>query len=261
MKKNKKLRKLSTKKMQGIQKKLTDSFTTHRLDWLEKLALVVGLWFLIIPIPYKLLLVVLLIIPIAGLILNGLHGRPSFASLFRITGKDDQEKLDLADFIDYPPWVLLLRILFDFEFDAYKSMVIPGIVAVALVIAFLFVTHRGIGNGVKYRKDMYLLAIANIIVYAIAGAYAVNCVFDNRPAEKYNTAVTSKHVSKGRRSTTYWVKVQPWGHHRDTEKIYVDASQYYSIEKGDSVTIDMHKGLLGIPWYHIAKPKARNDLD
>jgi hypothetical protein len=232
----------------------------HKLDLLEKIALVLGLWFLIFPRPYKELLTILLFIPLLGLILNGLKGRPSFASLFRITTKDDKTQLDLADFIDFPPWVLLLRIFLDFEFDAYKSMVIPGLIACLLVIGFLFITHRGIGQGAEYRKDMYVLAIVNIAVFAIAGALAINCVYDNKPSEQHYTTVISKHVSKGRRSTTYRVKVQPWGHHYDTESIHIDATQYYSLEKGDTVQIDLHKGLLGIPWYHITKPKSSKNF-
>jgi hypothetical protein len=45
--------------------------------------------------------------------------------------------------------------------------------------------------------------------------------------------------------------VAAWGHHHDPEKISVARSQYETIQIGETVTIDYHEGLLGIPWYEI----------
>jgi hypothetical protein len=63
--------------------------------------------------------------------------------------------------------------------------------------------------------------------------------------------VVDKRISKGRRSTTYYVKVAPWGHHYDKEEISVASSQYNEIQIGQMVKIDLKKGLFNIPWYYI----------
>lgn len=62
---------------------------------------------------------VLMIIPIVGLILNGLRGRPSIASLVEITVDDGKDKYDVADFIDFAAIAILIRVLMDFEFESF----------------------------------------------------------------------------------------------------------------------------------------------
>lgn len=100
--------------------------TLHRLDWLEWITIGIGLWFLIVAEPYGLLLGILLIIPILGLILNGLH-KPSMASLVEIDlDKNGDKKYDVADFIDFAAWIILIRALIDFEFESFYSLIIPG---------------------------------------------------------------------------------------------------------------------------------------
>ena len=55
--------------------------------------------------------------------------------------------------------------------------------------------------------------------------------------------------SKGRRS--YYVKVTPWGHHYDKEEISVSSDQFDDIQIGQTIKIDLKKGLFNIPWYYI----------
>lgn len=101
--------------------------TFHKLDWLEYITIGIGLWFLLYPKPYDILFTVLLCMPILGLILNGITGRPSIVSLVEIS-KDNNgnDKYDVADFIDFAAWIILLRVLLDYEFESFYSIIIPG---------------------------------------------------------------------------------------------------------------------------------------
>lgn len=227
--------------------------TFHKLGWLEYLTMGIGFWFLFVPRPYTLLFTVLLLMPLLGLFLNGITGRPSIASLVEISKNDKgDDKYDVADFIDFAAWILLVRVLLDYEFESFYSMIIPGTVAFVSMLVILFATHRLIEKSTKNKTWIYFSLISNVFIYSYAGTYGANCVYDTSEPKVYQAEVVGKRISKGRRgSRTYYVQVTPWGHHYDKEEISVPSSQYNDISIGQTIKIDLKEGLFNIPWYYI----------
>lgn len=227
--------------------------TFHQLDWLEYLTMGIGLWFLFYPKPYTLLFTALLCMPIIGLLLNGLNGKPSIASLVEISkGDDGEDEYDVADFIDFAAWIIVIRVLIDYEFESFYSMLIPGGIAFVLMVIILFATHRLIETSNKSKTWIYLSLLANILLYSYAATYGANCVYDTSEPTVYSAEVVDKRISTGKH-TTYYVKVMPWGHHYDKEEISVSRTQYDEIGIGQTVKIDLQKGLFNIPWYYIER--------
>jgi hypothetical protein len=246
-------RKKKTRKPPLGKTRTQPQLTFHKLDWLEWLAIVLSVWFFIFPRPYMFLFIAMLVLPLLGVLLNGI-GRPSIASLVEITKDDDgDEKYDVADFIDVPAIVLMVRVLIDFEFESYYSMIIPAIMACLLMIVLLGATHKLIDQATKSKTWIYLSLIVNICLYSVAATYGANCVFDTSDADVYHAEVVDKRISKSRKNTTYYIKVTPWGHHYDKEEIRVPYSQFNSIEPGETIAIELKEGLFGIPWYYINK--------
>ena len=231
-----------------------NKLTLHKLDWLEWTTMGLAAWFLLYPKPYEILLAVLLAIPIIGLCLNGLH-RPSMATLVEISAdKNGDDKYDVADFIDIAAWVILLRVLLDYEFESFYSMIIPGTIAFIIILIILFLTHKLIAKTTRNKWWIYASLIFNVSLYSYAGTYAANCTYDSSEPTIYETSILDKRVhsgSKGRR--TYYVKVAPWGHHLDKEEIKVSIVQYSVLEIGDLIKIDLKKGLFNIAWYYIER--------
>jgi len=226
--------------------------TFHKLNWLEYLTIGIGLWFLFYPKPYDILFTILLCIPVLGLFLNGLTGRPSVASLVEISKDDDgSDKYDVADFIDFAAWILLIRVLMDYEFENFFSIIIAGTISFLFMLLILFITHKLIEETTKSKIWIYLSLISNVFIYSYAGTYGANCVYDYSEPTVYNAKVVNKSISKGRRSTTYYIKVTPWGNHYEIEEISVPKSQYNEIDIGQTIKIDLKKGLFNIPWYYI----------
>jgi hypothetical protein len=227
--------------------------TFHKLDWLEYITMGLGFWFLFYPKPYDILFTALLCMPIIGLLLNGITGRPSIASLVEISKDDDgSDKYDVADFIDFAALIILLRVLLDYEFENFYSMIIPGTIAFAIMLIILFATHKLLDNTAKSKSWIYLSLIVNVFLYSFAGTYGANCVYDKSEPTVYNAEVVDKRIGrsgKGRRS--YYIKVAPWGHHYDKEEISVASSQYDEIQIGQTVKIDLKQGFFNIPWYYI----------
>jgi hypothetical protein len=223
----------------------------HRLNWLEKITVGLSLWFLFYPHPYDFLFTILLIIPIVGLILNGLRGRPSIASLVTISKNDGEDDYDIADFIDFATWILLIRVSIDYEFENYYSMILPGIIGCILVFIVLIATHKIMDSSGKSLVWSYISVILCLFVYSFSATYGMNCVYDNSEPEIFSVSVVDKHISSSRRSNTYYLKVTPWGSHRETENIRVARSQYEQTKIGSFVQVDLKKGLFNIPWYYV----------
>jgi hypothetical protein len=226
--------------------------TLHKLNWLEWVAIILSLWFLFYPRPYIYLFSILLALPVIGLILNGLN-KPSIASLVEITKDEDGDnKYDVADFIDFPAMVILVRVLLDFEFDNLSSIIFAGAISFAGVLTLLFLTHKTIVKTSRSKTWIYLSLIFNICLYSYVGTCGANCIYDKSTPEVYETRLLGKHTYTTRKSgTRYYFTVAPWGHHYDKEDIKVTSGYYYRTEVGDTIKIDYKKGLLGIPWYHI----------
>ena len=224
--------------------------TFHKLDSLEWVAIILFWWLIIYPKPYQLLVGVTLLLPILGFVINGLKGRPSIASLVQIKNTED-EKYDVADFIDLPSYALTLRVLLDFEFDNFKSMLLPGLLGTVIVLLILLSTHRFIVMSKNNKWWIYISLFFNVFLYSFSATYAINCVYDNSEAKVYSAKVVDKHISEGRRHTTYYLKVTPWGHFRDPENISVSMEKYNQAETGQYVNIDLKEGVFNIPWYYI----------
>lgn len=224
--------------------------TLHKLDWLEWVSIVLCIWFWFYPHPYKLAFAVVLSLPIIGLILNGLT-RPNLASLVSINLNSEKNKYDLADFIEFPGLIILIRVLIDFEFESFFSIIKVGTLGFILLLIILLITHKLVHKDNPNKKMIYATIIGNIALYSYAATYGVNCVFDDSEPKIYHAKVIDKSISKGRRHTTYYLKVEPWGHHHDPENISVSSSQYNETAIGQTVSIDYQEGLFNIPWYFI----------
>ncbi len=224
--------------------------TLHKLDWLEWLSIGLCIWFWFYPHPYKLAFTIVLALPIIGLVLNGLS-RPSLASLVSISNQNGKNDYDLADFLEFPGLVILIRVLIDYEFESFYSIIKVGTVGFIILLLIVSATHKLVESSHKNKKLVYFTVIGNIAIYSYAATYGVNCVYDSSEPKVYHSKVIDKSISRGRRHTSYYLTVQPWGHHHDPENISVAPTQYYSTEIGQTVAIDYKQGLLGIPWYYV----------
>lgn len=244
---------ISTKKYQSRSKVKLSKLTLHKLNWLEWLTIGIAILFFFAPSgAYEFLLAILLIIPLLGLYLNGLH-KPSIASLVEIDiDKDGDDTYDVADFIDIAAWAILFRVVMDYDIENFYSLLIPFSIASILLLGFLFYTHQLIEKSNKDRWWIYASLIFNLLVYSFAATYGANCAFDYSAPSVYETEVLDKRIKLGKRShKTYYVMVAPWGHHYDKEEIRVSRYKYNQLFIGNTIKMDLKKGLFGIPWYYI----------
>jgi hypothetical protein len=101
----------------------------------------------------------------------------------------------------------------------------------------------------------FLTAGAVILLLLLSAAVFGNGALDRQPATMMGTVVVGKDGSSRRkRSTTYYLRVKSWRPGRTEERLDVDESVYLAAPIGLPVRVEVHPGLLGMPWYDLVQP-------
>jgi hypothetical protein len=81
-----------------------------------------------------------------------------------------------------------------------------------------------------------------------ASVLFLNGVFDTFPVESHVETITAKWLSRGRYSSSYIIEMSSWRPRRSFEKRTISRRLYTQFRVGNQITIELHKGALGIPW-------------
>jgi hypothetical protein len=88
-----------------------------------------------------------------------------------------------------------------------------------------------------------------IAVWSLLAVVLCNGALDRSFASTQAT-VEARQVTRGRfNSKHYSLVVESWRPGRDTEKLTVDATTYQMAIPNNVVTVDVHQGFFGWPWY------------
>ncbi len=81
-------------------------------------------------------------------------------------------------------------------------------------------------------------------------AASADTAADRSAPQTYSAQVLGGHVSRGSRSTSYYLELEPWGPYAGVNpEMKVSASMYYATRPGDLVCLALHEGALHAPWY------------
>jgi hypothetical protein len=206
-----------------------------------------ALWLFLHPQPYQWAIIAGLVVPILATIALWLH-----SGVIRLDEKRNSAYPSLAIAVIGPAASLLLRVLLDFDILDYTPLW-PQAAAVAFVavIALLIGSRDFI-----FRNDSLVSLLPTILIgaalYGFAGTLSYNCAFDEGTATRYEAKVLDKRMSGGK-TTTYYLKVTPWGPHPTSEDVTITQDYYERVEAGDSVEIYAMPGRLGVPWFMVAE--------
>ncbi len=145
-----------------------------------------------------------------------------------IRGVFDIELLDYAPF-----WPLMIQTTF--------------LTAVALALGSQRTLRQAAHRATEW------LAIGMIAVaYGYGAPYIINATFDQAIPTEYRASMLSKYSSGGK-TTTYYLNVGPWGPRRAADNVTVSHDYYRRVQPGDSVTMLVSPGRLGVPWFTVAE--------
>jgi FtsH-binding integral membrane protein len=133
------------------------------------------------------------------------------------------------------------------EFVSMKPLLLVMILVALAYIALFY--------GVVSKNANQAGALAVLLFYAASYSFGLatvaDTVADRTRASIYFVPVTGKHVSSGK-STTYYLRLAPWGPLDKPNDISVSRGSYYYMQSGDQVCLGLHPGWLHAAWYRLA---------
>lgn len=83
-------------------------------------------------------------------------------------------------------------------------------------------------------------------------AASVDAAADRSAPQCYTAQVLGGHISRGSRSTSYYLELEPWGPYQTiATQMRVSGKTYYAARQGDIVCVALHPGALRAPWYEL----------
>jgi hypothetical protein len=140
----------------------------------------------------------------------------------------------------YPPldrnWILLLGLALFF---------LPVVAQIASRVR-----KRGTLDADRLKK---IYSGCSVLLAGLAALTFLNGAADRSPAERIQTTVLHLHSYRGR-SSSYRVIVPSWRPGRSEEGLYVRSRTFSRLRVGGPVTVEVHRGLLGLSWYGLVAP-------
>jgi hypothetical protein len=107
--------------------------------------------------------------------------------------------------------------------------------------------RKRLASDVDRLKSAYLYFGAAMVFLALL--IAGNGAFDSSPVRLVRSSILRKSITSGRHSTTHHFFVTSWRPGRSTEDLPVAVRLYVQASVGQAITVEVHNGLFGLPWY------------
>jgi hypothetical protein len=213
-------------------KKLAGAFNT--LTW------VAAMWGFLYPVPYAAAVLVAAILPWAALLLVAKSG-----GLYRLDARRNDVRPNLAVAMYLPGFVLLMRAVQDLGvLDWQRALTYGALAALVLCWAALMCDPT-----LRARRAAALLLFGLMCAYGYGAVVLGNAELDSAPGGDYRVQVLGMHYSRGSRSTSYYLRLAPWGPRLQPQDVSVARVLYAATRPGDTVCVHQGPGVLGISWY------------
>ena len=190
------------------------------------------------------------LIPILGIILSGIRRK----ELALLIYKKENRKVDITvpAFILLPACFIKLKMLLAYNLDSYTAL-LPWSSGIFLFICVLIIATHKLP---KTKFSTTLLDSGQTIIFLALFSYSVsmgaNILYDTDEFETYSTEVIStREYHKGGKKphTRYYATLKGFESHRSNLEISITKSDFESLEPGDIVYMERHKGFLNVSWY------------
>ena len=205
-------------------------------------AVIISLYGMVYPRPYGAVAAALLIIPLLAFVIIAFS-----RGVLKAVDEKNSPVPGLFSSIFIPPAALTLRALLDWNI-IYGGRFFLAVAAVTLVLSGAVLALDR-----EYRKKILNV----VLIFPIMGICAMgmtvmpNCLYDRSAPRDFYVRVESKEITAGKR-TSWYLNVGAWGGY-DERKLTVGRDLYESVGEGETVTISLRAGMLGIPWYYVSR--------
>jgi hypothetical protein len=214
--------------------------TVKILNWAAGIA---SGWAWIYPNPYPLSMLAVGALPLIAIVLLARsHG------LYQIEGRRNDARPSLAVAFILPSCILAFRAIQDLHFLEWKPLLLATLALAAVLTIFLLQSDPHFHNRAVAAVSLFF--IGTMFCYGAIAQFDV--LADHSAPASYQPEVLGKRADNGR-TTTYYLRVAPWGPRHDSDEIAVSRSLYAAITPGQSVSIHLYSGALHLPWFSVSR--------
>lgn len=135
------------------------------------------------------------------------------------------------------------------QLDVEPLYGLAGLIALGYAGALLMGSRRVIARR-ESMVDLFFTVALRSALYGLVAAYVLNREFDDTGGTSYRVPVVDKHRTYGK-SAEFCLTVAPWGPRRRNGDLKVSLRYYDLKNPGDTVTVALHPGWLGAPWFMV----------
>jgi hypothetical protein len=115
------------------------------------------------------------------------------------------------------------------------------------VLQLFSIVRKRLNDEVNRLRTAYVYTSLALALLALL--VLLNGGLDRAPLSAVRTTVTQKSFSRRRDTTSYHLTVSSWRPGRSVEELSVGARLYNNVFVGKTITVGVHKGFFGLPWY------------
>lgn len=180
--------------------------------------------------------------------------------LFTVLKAKVDPRADLGLLIFLPATGVLLQRVFESD-PSHLVDPDPLIRWYALVLVVFIASLAPIVWKTPARRGGVFLTMILGVAYSVGLVNAVDTLPDSSIPSFFRTWIVKKYVHQGSRSTTYYLRVAPWGPFHYPDDVSVSMSAYHRSDVGAPVCVSLHRGFLHAAWYELAQCAALSGRD
>jgi hypothetical protein len=219
--------------------------TATALNWITGIA---SVWAWFYPVPYKIVIALLVALPLAAISLL-----VQSKGVYQMEGSRRDSRPSLAAPFMFPLLILAMRDIQDIHLFQWKPLLLAAIITSLALLLIIGTADRSLRN----RPWTILILFIFGAVYTGATITQANSIFDRSSPQTFAVSVLGRHISSGGKSTSYYIRVAPWGPSAEPGDIYVPRYIYRSVQPGQSIWINLYPGALRLPWYSLSVPQYK----
>lgn len=201
-----------------------------------------ALWAFFFPQPYKFVLLLCIVMPLIAIVaLQYSDG------LIKIDQKNGSAYPSVVHAIMYPPLVLLVRAIFDFNISDYDKVGYWCFGLTILISFWIYAVNQFVHDNNNKDYKTILIIMLFFFAYSFGTVIHINCSYDNSKPELHQVTV----ISKSNPSDNYYLKLTPWGSQQEPIKTEVSQERYNNTKVNDQIPLESYEGQLGIPWFEL----------
>ena len=141
----------------------------------------------------------------------------------------------------------MIRALFDTHVLDWQDMLLTTVAFMVVCVLLIWLMARKL---LPTAGAVGVLALL-LVPYAYGAATLANRELDRGVPQQYEAQVLGARISRGGKSTEYYLTLGPWGPRNEAEDVDVGAGYYQRGSTRKTVCVYLYRGALRVRWFEV----------